>query len=72
MSLISTPLILALAYWVVSRSLEEVGGFSGLVSVEPTTTMTVTRCWQCDHTGTRNHSMKDEHVAQPKRNPVTE
>ncbi|WP_240319600.1 hypothetical protein [Rhodococcus jostii] len=28
-SLISIPLILALAYWVVSRSLEEVGGFSG-------------------------------------------
>ncbi|MFD9668197.1 cytosine permease [Rhodococcus sp. NPDC059968] len=41
-SLISTPLILALACWVVSRSLDEVGGFSGLVSVEPTTTMTVT------------------------------
>ncbi|MCZ4079976.1 cytosine permease [Rhodococcus sp. H36-A4] len=41
-SLISTPLIIALACWVVSRSLDEVGGFSGLTSIEPTTTMTVT------------------------------
>lgn len=41
-SLVSTPLIIALACWVVSRSLDEVGGFSGLTSIEPTTTMTVT------------------------------
>lgn len=40
-SLVSTPLILALACWVVFRSLEEVGGFSGLVSVQPQTTMTI-------------------------------
>ncbi|MGH1563437.1 cytosine permease [Mumia sp. DW29H23] len=40
-SLISTPLILILAVWVVVRSLEEVGGFSGLTEVEPTATMTI-------------------------------
>lgn len=41
-SVVSTPLIIALACWVVSRSLDEVGGFSGLTSITPTTTMTVT------------------------------
>ncbi|MGA9871909.1 MAG: cytosine permease, partial [Rhodococcus sp. (in: high G+C Gram-positive bacteria)] len=41
-SVVSTPLIIALACWVVSRSLDEVGGFSGLTSAAPTTTMTVT------------------------------
>lgn len=40
-SLISTPLILILAVWVVVRSLEEVGGFSGLTEVEPSATMTI-------------------------------
>ncbi|HLR83609.1 MAG TPA: cytosine permease [Nocardioidaceae bacterium] len=39
-SLVSTPLIIALAIWVVIRSLDEVGGFDGLTAVEPTTSMT--------------------------------
>lgn len=39
-SLVSTPLILALAVWVVIRSLDEVGGFDGLTAVEPSGTMT--------------------------------
>ncbi|UYM04000.1 cytosine permease [Solicola gregarius] len=38
-SLVSTPLILALAVWVLARSLDEVGGFDGLTSVEPSTSM---------------------------------
>lgn len=38
-SLVSTPLILVLAVWVVVRSLEEVGGLSGLLDVDSTTTM---------------------------------
>jgi cytosine permease len=38
-SLISTPLILVLAVWVVVRSLDEVGGLGGLFDVEPTATM---------------------------------
>jgi cytosine permease len=38
-SLVSTPLILILAFWVLARSLQEVGGFSGLAGVEPTTSM---------------------------------
>jgi cytosine permease len=38
-SLVSTPLILILAFWVLARSLQEVGGFSGLADVEPTTSM---------------------------------
>lgn len=38
-SVISTPLILLLAFWVVARSLDEVGGLDGLFGVEPTTTM---------------------------------
>ncbi|WP_457187271.1 cytosine permease [Nocardioides sp. P5_E3] len=39
-SAISTPLILVLAFWVLLRSLEEVGGWSGLAQVEPDATMT--------------------------------
>jgi cytosine permease len=38
-SLVSTPLILVLAFWVLARSLQEVGGFAGLAGVEPTTSM---------------------------------
>lgn len=38
-SLVSTPLILILAGWVVIRSLDEVGGWAGLAAVQPTTTM---------------------------------
>ena len=38
-SLVSTPLILILAFWVVVRSLEEVGGLGGLFDIEPNTTM---------------------------------
>ena len=38
-SLVSTPLILVLAVWVVVRSLEEVGGLGGLFGVEPTQSM---------------------------------
>lgn len=38
-SLVSTPLILILAVWVVVRSLEEVGGLGGLFDVEPSATM---------------------------------
>lgn len=41
-SLVSTPLILVLAIWVVQRSLSEVGGWSGLIGIEPTTSMSVT------------------------------
>jgi cytosine permease len=40
-SLVSTPLILILAVWVVIRSLDEVGGLDGLFNVDPTTTMTL-------------------------------
>ena len=39
-SAISTPLILVLAFWVLLRSLEEVGGWSGLAEVQPDATMT--------------------------------
>ncbi|UOQ57284.1 cytosine permease [Leucobacter allii] len=39
-SLISTPLILILAFWVMFRSLEEVGGWAGLAAVHPDATMT--------------------------------
>ena len=39
MSLVSTPLILILAFWVLARSLQEVGGFAGLANVRPTTSM---------------------------------
>src|SRR5699024_5974169 len=41
-SLVSTPLILVLAIWVVQRSLREVGGWSGLTGIEPSTSMSVT------------------------------
>ncbi|MDN7119798.1 cytosine permease [Nocardioides sp. ChNu-153] len=40
-SLISTPLILVLAVWVVHRSLQEVGGWSGLADVDPDGSMTL-------------------------------
>ncbi len=40
-SLVSTPLILLLAVWVVQRSLSEVGGWAGLFDAEPTTQMTL-------------------------------
>jgi cytosine permease len=38
-SLVSTPLILVLAFWVLARSLQEVGGWAGLASIAPTTSM---------------------------------
>ena len=38
-SLVSTPLILILALWVLSRSLDEVGGWSGLAGVDPSSSM---------------------------------
>ncbi|MCZ2824448.1 MULTISPECIES: cytosine permease [unclassified Modestobacter] len=41
LSLVSVPLLLALAGWVTWRSLEEVGGWSGLTAIVPTETMTV-------------------------------
>lgn len=41
-SLVSTPLILVLAIWVVQRSLREVGGWSGLTGIEPSTSMSMT------------------------------
>ncbi len=40
-SAISTPLILILAFWVLFRSLDEVGGWSGLADVQPNGTMTM-------------------------------
>ena len=40
-SLISTPLILVLAFWVVGRSLQEVGGLDGLTGVRPTASIAV-------------------------------
>src|SRR5699024_12457763 len=39
-SLISTPLIIVLAIWVITRSLEEVGGLSGLAGIQPSASMT--------------------------------
>lgn len=39
-SLISTPLILILAVWVLQRSLDEVGGWSGLGQLDPDGSMT--------------------------------
>jgi cytosine permease len=39
-SAISTPLILLLAFWVLLRSLDEVGGWGGLAALEPDGTMT--------------------------------
>jgi cytosine permease len=41
-SVISVPLMFILAAWVLARSLDEVGGWSGLAAIEPTTTMSVT------------------------------
>ncbi|WP_336660265.1 cytosine permease [Leucobacter sp. USHLN153] len=40
-SLVSTPLILILALWVMFRSLEEVGGWVGLAAVQPDATMPI-------------------------------
>ncbi|SHF71839.1 cytosine permease [Geodermatophilus nigrescens] len=40
-SLVSTPLILVLAFWVLARSLQEVGGWGGLAAIEPTTSMAI-------------------------------
>ena len=40
-SVISTPLILILAFWVVGRSLQEVGGLDGLLAVEPSAAMAI-------------------------------
>ncbi|MBP1326672.1 cytosine permease [Leucobacter exalbidus] len=40
-SLISTPLILVLAFWVMSRSLAEVGGWAGLAAIEPESQMSI-------------------------------
>jgi len=39
-SLISTPLILILAFWITGMALTEVGGVRGLFDIAPTTTMT--------------------------------
>jgi cytosine permease len=41
-SVISVPMMFVLALWVMARSLDEVGGWSGLAAIEPTTTMSVT------------------------------
>lgn len=40
-SLVSTPLILILACWVVAKSLGEVGGLSGLADINPPSSMTI-------------------------------
>lgn len=40
-SLVSTPLIIILLLWVAYRSLGEVGGFAGLLAIEPTRHMTI-------------------------------
>ncbi|GAB2855480.1 cytosine permease [Nocardioides pacificus] len=40
-SAVSTPLILVLAVWVVARSLDEVGGWGGLLDAQPSTSMTL-------------------------------
>lgn len=40
-SAISTPLILALAVWVVFRCLREIGGLAGLMAASPSTSMPV-------------------------------
>ncbi|MGO2775016.1 MAG: cytosine permease [Brachybacterium tyrofermentans] len=39
-SLVSTPLILILAFWITGLALTEVGGIGGLFDIAPTTTMT--------------------------------
>jgi cytosine permease len=41
LSVVSVPLLLVLAGWVTWRSLDEVGGWSGLSAIEPATTMPV-------------------------------
>lgn len=41
LSATSVPLMFLLATWVVFRSLEEVGGWSGLAAIEPTSSMSV-------------------------------
>jgi cytosine permease len=41
LSLVSVPLLLVIGAWVTWRSLEEVGGWSGLSAIEPTASMTV-------------------------------
>jgi cytosine permease len=41
LSLVSVPLLLVLAGWVTWRSLDEVGGWSGLTAIEPGETMTL-------------------------------
>ncbi|MDP9391037.1 MAG: cytosine permease, partial [Actinomycetota bacterium] len=41
LSVISVPLLLVLAGWVTWRSLQEVGGWSGLTAIEPTSSMPV-------------------------------
>ena len=41
LSLVSVPLLLVLAGWVTWRSLDEVGGWSGLAAIVPTESMTV-------------------------------
>ncbi|MCZ2827282.1 cytosine permease [Modestobacter sp. VKM Ac-2986] len=41
LSLVSVPLLLVLAGWVTWRSLQEVGGWSGLAAIVPTESMTV-------------------------------
>ncbi|UOY03755.1 cytosine permease [Blastococcus sp. PRF04-17] len=39
LSVVSVPLLLVLAGWVTWRSLDEVGGWSGLAAIEPTETL---------------------------------
>lgn len=39
-SLVSTPLILILAFWIMFRALDHGGGWGALFDIEPTTTMT--------------------------------
>jgi cytosine permease len=41
LSVVSVPMLLVLAGWVTWRSLDEVGGWSGLSAIEPTGSMTV-------------------------------
>jgi len=41
LSVVSVPLMVVLAFWVVSRALDEVGGWEGLEQVEPVESMSV-------------------------------
>ncbi|CAA9227083.1 MAG: Cytosine permease [uncultured Blastococcus sp.] len=41
LSLVSVPLLLVLAGWVTWRSLDEVGGWSGLTAIEPSSTLSI-------------------------------